>query len=272
MKLAERIAACRPAPGSVAMFYLGQAGFFLKYADGRTLCIDPYPGDCCEAMFGFKRMIPAPLAMEEIRPDLLISTHSHADHLDPDLIRQAASGPTVFVGSPDCLQLYQECGISADRIIILAAGETSKTFGVTLRAVYADHGELAPSAVGMLAQYDGITVYDTGDTAVRIPEIAASLNDADVDLMLAPINPAFGNPGAEGAVRLAAAVRPKAIVGSHFGMFIEHGGDPGEFLACANRMLSKSIRSMILAPAEALYWSPAEARTETQAQAEGKVK
>ena len=65
MKLAERIAACHPTTGTVALFYLGQAGFFLKYADGLTIGIDPYLGDCCEAMFGFKRMIPAPLTMAE---------------------------------------------------------------------------------------------------------------------------------------------------------------------------------------------------------------
>jgi len=272
MKLSERIAACHPAKGSVALFYLGQAGFFLKYSDGLTVCIDPYPGDCCEALFGFKRMIPAPLKMEEIRPSLLISTHSHADHLDPDLIRQAAKSSTVFAGSPDCLPLYRECGIPDERIVILAAGETREVLDVTLRAVYADHGDLAPDAVGMLAQHDGIALYDTGDTAVRIPEILKSLNGANVDLMLVPINPAFGNPGAEGAVLLAEAIRPEVVIGSHFGMFIEHGGNPGEFLECAKRLLPEGIRPMILAPAEALYWSANSAIMETQAKAEGLVK
>jgi|GEM_PF-122948 len=272
MRLAERIAACRPRQETIALFYLAQAGFFMKYADGRTVCIDPYPGDCCEAMFGFKRMIPAPLAIDEIKPDLLISTHSHADHLDPDLVRRAAQGTTIFVGSPDCLPLYLDCGIPEERIVILAAGESREVRGVMLRAVYADHGESAPDAVGMLVRYDGMTVYDTGDTAVRIPEITASLNGASVDLMLVPINPAFGNPGAEGAVKLAASVRPQVVIGSHFGMFIEHGGDPGEFLACAGRILPQAIKPLILAPAEALYWSSTSVIMETQAQAEGKVK
>ena len=63
--------------------------------------------------------------------------------------------------------------------------ESCKVDGISLRAVYADHGDLAPDAVGLLIEVDGIRIYHTGDTALRTEEILASLH-APVDIMLAP--------------------------------------------------------------------------------------
>jgi len=229
--------------------YLAQAGFLLKSATGKTVCVDPYLSDCCERMFGFKRMIPAPLAMAELRADFLVSTHSHADHLDPDLLEVMRARPeTRFVGSPDCLPLYQ----GDKRATVLAAGESATIDGVNFRAVYADHGELAPDAVGFLITLDGVTFYDTGDTAYRPEKILASLGSVKVDIMVVPINSAYGNLGHENAVKLAALVKPRVVIGSHFGMFVEHGGDPAPFLDYARKTLPETITPMVMAPGEIL--------------------
>lgn len=229
--------------------YLAQAGFLLKSTTGKTVCVDPYLSDCCERMFGFKRMIPAPLAMAELRADFLVSTHSHADHLDPDLLEVMRTRPeTRFVGSPDCLPLYQ----GDKRATILAAGESATIDGVNFRAVYADHGELAPDAVGFLITLDGVTFYDTGDTAYRPEKILASLGSVKVDIMVVPINSAYGNLGHENAVKLAALVKPRVVVGDHFGMFLEHGGDPAAFLDYARKTLPETITPMVMAPGEIL--------------------
>jgi len=257
MRLSAHIEATRPLPGELAVFYLAQAGFFFKTAAGKTACIDPYLGDCCDRLFHFKRRIPAPMAMDELKTDLLIATHSHCDHLDPDLLDCVKRHPkTRFIGSPDCRPVYQAAGISDERVTLLAEGQSADLDGVECRAIYADHGELAPDAVGFLMTLEGIKVYDTGDTGYCPEKIMASLGNVVIDILIVPINPAFGNLGHENAVRLAALVQPRVVIGSHFGMFIEHGGDPDAFLEFSRQTLPETIRPTIMEPGERVIYAP----------------
>ena len=45
-----------------------------------------YLSDAVERLHGFKRLSLAPIAAEEVRADLVVLTHEHADHLDPDAV------------------------------------------------------------------------------------------------------------------------------------------------------------------------------------------
>lgn len=267
MNLAARMAATRPSSGEVAVFYLAQAGFYFKTASGQTVCLDPYLSDCCERLFGFKRMVPVSLAAAELRADFLVATHSHADHLDPDLLECVKrDGEMRFVGSPDCQAVYRQAGIDDGRVTVLAAGEDKTLSGVGFRAVYADHGELAPDAVGFVIRLGDITVYATGDTSFCPERLASSLGKVGVDIMLAPINSAYGNLGHENAVRLAALIQPRVVIGCHFGMFIEHGGDPGAFLNCARQTLPETVVPLVMAPGERLIFSKAQGIVSTETQ------
>lgn len=267
MNLAARIAATRPAPGEVAVFYLAQAGFYFKSASGQTVCLDPYLSDCCERLFGFKRMVPALLAAAELRTDFLVATHSHADHLDPDLLECVKRDAEMrFVGSPDCRAVYRQAGIDDGRVTVLAAGSSATLDGIGYRAVYADHGELAPDAVGFVIQLGGISIYATGDTSYCPERLVASLGTVAIDIMIAPINSAYGNLGHENAVRLAALIQPRAVIGCHFGMFIEHGGDPGAFLNCARQTLPKTVTPLVMAPGERTIFSKAQGIVSTETQ------
>ena len=91
--------------------------------------------------------------------DLFISTHSHVDHFDPDTLPAIAGNRnTFFVGSPDCEDFYIKYGISGDRYHILRVNENWNWEGIALRAIHAGHGDLAPDAVGILIEVDGIKV------------------------------------------------------------------------------------------------------------------
>jgi L-ascorbate 6-phosphate lactonase len=256
MTLKDRIASARTECGEMTVFYLAQAGFYFKTADGKTLCLDAYLGDCCERLFNYKRMVPALISAKELQADLLVATHSHADHLDPDLLECLKSNPKIrFIGSPDCRAVFRQAGIADKRVVILAVGEGQTVDDIEYRAVYADHGDLARDAVGLLITTNGITVYATGDTAYRPREIMDSLGGVKVDIMIAPINSAFGNLGHENAVRLAALIKPKVVIGCHFGMFIAHGGDPGAFLEFAKQALPEAVAPIVMAPGERLLYS-----------------
>ena len=301
MNLAETIKKTEVSPGSIAFFFLGQAGFCFKFSNGKTLFLDAYLGDSCYRLFGFKRMTPTVIRPEEVSADIFFSTHSHADHLDPDTLDIIAGNKSIyFLGSPDCAGIYRKAGIPENRYGVLKCGQEKEICGLKLKAVYADHGDLAPDATGLLIDYDGIKIYNAGDTAYAPDKIISSLYEkvgrgvsgllrrskasgcegwtepsdeerltlrvrptsgkeiklppftrskSEIDVMIAPINGAFGNMNSVEACRLAGLVKPKIVIPVHFWMFVEHNGNPAEFLKEAQK-LSVGIKPLILAPGE----------------------
>ncbi|MFA6291983.1 MAG: MBL fold metallo-hydrolase [Victivallales bacterium] len=236
--------------GGVSLKYLGQAGFLLVNRAGRRIVIDPYLSDCVERCVGFKRMQPPVAAPESLCADIVLSTHSHLDHLDIDSFPALISRPNAFfIGAPDCEEVYKSLGIPKARYKILRAGESTVTAGVTFRAIYADHGDLAPDAVGFLMEIDGVKIYNVGDSGLATDKILKSLGDVKVDIMIVPVNGAFGNLDALEACALGVAVRPVMIIGSHFWMFVEQGGDPAAFLAESKRL---GLNGVIMSPGEVI--------------------
>ncbi|MCG2659267.1 MAG: MBL fold metallo-hydrolase [Kiritimatiellae bacterium] len=249
MNLADTIKKTEVSPGSVALFFLGQAGFCFKFSNGKTLFLDAYLSDSCYRLFGFKRMTPTVIRPEEVSADIFFSTHNHADHLDPDTLDIIAGNESIyFLGSPDCAEIYRKAGIPETRYVTLKCGQEKEICGLKLKAVYADHGDLAPDAIGLLIDYDGIKIYNTGDTAYAPDKIIPSLA-SEVDVMIAPINGAFGNMNGVEACRLAGLVRPEIMIPAHFWMFVEQNGDPAKFLEEAKKM-PVGIKPLILAPGE----------------------
>lgn len=254
MRLAEKIKVLKVDKGEIALFYLAQAGFCIKTAANRIIIIDAYLSDAVERLFAFKRMIPSVINPEEVDADLYLSTHSHADHLDPDALPEIAkNSKTFFIGSPDCEELYRQNNIPKERYCILKLNEQWKDKEISIRAVYANHGDLAPDAVGMLIDIEGIKIYHSGDTCFAPDKIKASLS-SDVDIMIAPINGQYGNLNASEACLLAKAILPKVVIASHFWMFLQHvseggKGDPITFLKESEK-LPKDIQALVMAPGE----------------------
>src|SRR5271155_3767788 len=91
-QLSKMLEALAVPKGSVAIAWLGQAGFALKSPRGCRLAIDPYLSNSCEAIgrtagLNMRRQVRAPLAPRDlIEFDVLAFTHSHQDHVDPDTI------------------------------------------------------------------------------------------------------------------------------------------------------------------------------------------
>ena len=254
MRLAQLIEQTQPASGQIAIFYAAQAGFLVKTSGDRLVGLDLYFSDCCERLYGFKRMIPPVIGPQELNIDLLVSTHAHEDHLDVDALGILAQcGQTSFLGAADCRAAYESAGLANDRHNILSEGEEWNFGDIVFRGIFADHGDSAPQAIGLLISIDGVNIYCVGDTAYVPEKILASLQ-APVDIMITPINGAFGNLDHVQACQLAAAVKPKVLLACHFGMFIEHGGDPASFLAQAEN-LPAAIKAVVMAPGERMMYS-----------------
>lgn len=213
----------------VGVFFLGQAGFVLKTHEGELIAVDPYLSDCCERYFGFKRLMPHILGADELIFDYLVASHAHFDHFDPDSVPLLlANGTTKFVGAKDTAAECERLGIK-ENLSFLSVGDTAHLGSVKLTAIRCDHGADTPHAIGLLFEVAGKRIYMMGDTAYR-PDWLDDEKIQGVDLLILPINGAFGNLNASEAARVVKALAPKLAVPCHYWNFAQHFGSPFDFM------------------------------------------
>ncbi len=230
MTLAQTIATAFVECGTLKVFFLGQAGFIIKTPRGELTAIDPYLSNCCERYFGFKRLMPRILEAGELTLDHLLITHAHYDHFDPDSVPQLmANRTTRLIGARDILPECERLGLK-ERITTLSVGETARAGDLTVTGMPCDHGELAPDALGLLIEGEGKRIFLMGDTAYR-PDLLDNPLLQSLDLLLLPINGAFGNLNEHEAAQVIQKLQPRLSVPCHYWNFAEHGGDPGRFQA-----------------------------------------
>jgi L-ascorbate 6-phosphate lactonase len=247
--LARTIADDHVQEGSLAIYWLAQAGFVFKNHADKVVYIDPYLSDVVERLFGFKRMMACPVSAEEVQADLVVCTHEHADHLDTDALPHIARNPrTHFAGPSECAKEFRKMGVPEERCHLLETGKQIALEGINVHAVYADHGDLAPDALGVVLDFDGIKVYHTGDTAYR-PEHFQTVAALHPQVLIPCINGRFGNLNSEEAALLTRDIVPKLTIASHFWMFVAHNGDPASFLEfCAK--LAPEVEAIVMKPGE----------------------
>lgn len=242
--LAEVIRNTRVPEGGMALWWLAQAGFVFKTDQGKVVYLDPYLSNVVERAFGFKRLSLAPIQVDDVRADWVISSHEHLDHMDTDALPIiAANCPGCrFAGPKPCVPEFEKMGIAMDRFILLEPGRKYSLDGVALTTARSDHGELSPDALSLRLDFGKVRVLFTGDTAMNVP-LMQPLMTPRPDVFLPCINGRFGNLDGEQAAELTALVAPRVVVPCHFWMFKEHNGDPEAFVqACARKCPEVSVR------------------------------
>ena len=225
---AQKVASLQVPEGTVGVCFLGQAGFVFKTPDNQLIAVDPYLSNCCERYFGFKRLMPYILDANDLIFDQIIASHAHFDHFDPDSIPvMMANGYTEFIGALDTKTECERLGIH-ENITYLACGETLERGTVKITGVPCDHGKDTPYALGLLLKIAGKRIYIMGDTAYR-PDYLENPLLQGVDLLILPINGAFGNLNEEQAAKVVEELSPELTVPCHYWNFAEHGGNPGLF-------------------------------------------
>ena len=115
--LATEIKGLAVSPGRLAIFWLGGAGFVFKAVSGPVVAVDPYLSDSLDHNYAWKRLplSPIPLLPAELGADLVLATHAHEDHLDPETIPDLArSSHAVFAGPGMCAEAMRTWGIAAE--------------------------------------------------------------------------------------------------------------------------------------------------------------
>src|SRR5260370_8151512 len=92
-ELLAEIDVTTPARRSIAIWWLGQSGFLIKSAEA-TLVVDPYLSEHLTKKYEgtarpHVRMTRAPLSASDLSGiDLVLASHKHSDHLDPETTTQ----------------------------------------------------------------------------------------------------------------------------------------------------------------------------------------
>lgn len=216
--------------GRTSLTFLGQAGFVIKSSAGKMMAVDLYLSNSGEREYGFKRLMPYLLDPREIVFDVVACTHEHYDHFDYDAIPELlCSKKTKLIAARDCRKLIERLGLMGRDDLFLAVGDRVLISGFDITAVFCDHGPETPHAIGLVIMVDGKRIYISGDTCLRIDR-ALQINElGPFDIMIAPINGAFGNLNEYEMVELCSVIKPKTVIPCHYWNFAEHGGNPGIF-------------------------------------------
>ena len=229
--LSSTIAETKVSEGSVMVWWLGGNGFIFKTFAGTQVYIDPYLTNCVGAIFGLQRGFPAPVTATEARPDLVISTHWHEDHLDPEGIPIIARhSNATFLGPPSCRSRLLGWMVPTDRVISLRAGESHNFKDMKISGIPARHdagipGWEVPDAIGVLIDFGGIVVYHAGDTEydLRLRDMAFD-PQIQIDVCMLPINGTGGNMNAYEAALLAWHLKAATVIPMHHELWKDFPG------------------------------------------------
>lgn len=219
--------------GKTHIFSVGQAGYIIKSKSGQLLGIDMYLSECVERVegyVGFKRLLPKILSPFDLEFDVVITTHPHKDHFDIDAIPELMSyKQTKLLASVDCSELIKELEMTEENVTYVKPGDGYRIGDFKIDIINSDHGLGAPDAFGVIVTVDDKKIVVVGDTCLRLDRVSEYLSQGKVDVLIAPINGAYGNLNEEECAKLSDAVKPELTIPCHYGMFASHGGNPGKF-------------------------------------------
>lgn len=198
------------------IIWLGQAGLYIK-TERLKIIIDPYLSD---SVFKInpknKRRVPVNEDFLKIKPDVIICTHNHLDHTDPETLKHYLNNDeSVFVLSPE--SAWNEVRkFGGNHNYIKFNRHTEFTINnVLFKAVKAEHSDIHP--IGVIIEAENKRLYITGDTLYNT-DIFSDIPD-NIDAVFLPVNGVGNNMNMADAQRFCEKINPKIAVPMHCGLF-----------------------------------------------------
>ena len=202
--------------------WLTQAG--LLFENGNiTVMVDPYFSNSVGEQIDPEknRRIPADESFLDKAPDVVLITHDHLDHLDPETIEALlarSKKPITFLAPENAYNKLKKYG-GCHNYVMLNAHSVWSERGITFYAVHAEHSDR--TAVGFILNDGERTFYVSGDTLYNfdvIDEVLELVEDG-VDFAFVPINGKGNNMNAKDAADFVYEIDAKRAVPLHYGLF-----------------------------------------------------
>ena len=190
----------RTSAGDLAITFIGHGTLMLEIG-GETIHVDPWT-----RLADYEKLPKA---------DLVLITHVHRDHLDPDALRIVRTKETIVV-------MAECCAKEVEGGVVVKNGETTEALEYAIEAVpmyniehkRSDGTPFHEKGVGngYVVTFGDTRVYIAGDTE-NIPEMKAL---EEIDIAFLPMNlPYTMTP--EMVADAARAFRPRILYPYHFG-------------------------------------------------------
>jgi L-ascorbate metabolism protein UlaG (beta-lactamase superfamily) len=230
--------------------YLGQCGFLVEIA-GTRIVTDPYLSDSIER---WTRAYAPPCTLAELKPDLVVISHSHIDHMDPATLgayRAAGGNCAIAAPAPECAPLES---LGFENIIYARAEQPFDIGRVRVTPIMCAHTEPHTDDAGRFRELsyfieaDGEKLFFGGDfslydgvtqrlAAEKPAYIIIPANGRDE---VRTANDIIGNTHPWEAAQLAKACGA-TLIPSHYDLYSENGCAPEEIRSAASEIGAKLL-------------------------------
>lgn len=228
--------------------FIGHASFKLVTPQGKTLLIDPWLKDNPACPPDFKHFSGA---------DLILITHGHGDHMDLEVLDQAARMGTRFIVPNPIRWFLIERGMDPNLFEGMNKGGTIEVMGIKVTMTQAFHHAQINTAegagwlhegVGYVLHLDNNRIYVAGDTCI-FGDMRLIGDIYQPTLALLPIGDRFtmGPLEASHAIRLLGV---KKVVPFHYGYIPALVGTPEELASLTQDI--EGLNILALKPGETL--------------------
>ena len=198
--------------------WLGQAGLLFE-KDNYKIMIDPYLSDSVEKINPQNyRRTGVKKELFQICPDMMIFTHNHLDHYDPDTVMKFITPETnITVLSPSSVWSEVRQIGGKNNYVMFNRGTTWTENGIKITSVKAEHSDVY--AIGVIIDDGEKKYYITGDT-LNNKDIFEDIQD-DIYAVFLPVNGVGNNMNMDDAKAFCEKINPKFAIPIHYGMFDE---------------------------------------------------
>lgn len=218
----------------------GHLTFSIQH-NGVTLLIDPF----------FDGNPAAKISKDDVKPDFILVSHGHGDHVGDAEYIAKKTGATV-ISNFEIVTWLQGKGVEKAHPLHIGGG-ANFPFG-RVKMTIAHHGSGLPDGSyggnpgGFLITFnDGKKVYFAGDTALTYD--MTLLADENVDVAILPIGDNF-TMGIDDAVKAVKFIQPKVVIPAHYNTWPLIEADPNEF---KRRVESETDTKCVVLDVEGTY-------------------
>lgn len=211
--------------------YFSHSAFQITTDSGIVILIDPF----------LDENPTSPVTSDEVKPNYIILTHAHGDHLG-DTVKIAKENNATVIAVNELADYSTSKGLNAHNMHI--GGAFNFEFG-RVKFTIAHHGSLSPDnhfggePAGVLITADDKTIYHAGDTGIFLDmKLIGEMNN--IDYALLPIGDNF-TMGVDDAVKAAEFLQADVSIPMHYNTFPIIESSPNEFKAKVEALGKKSI-------------------------------
>jgi L-ascorbate metabolism protein UlaG (beta-lactamase superfamily) len=190
----------------------------------------------------------APVKADQVKPDYILVSHGHGDHLGDSVDIAKRTGAQV-VSNFEIAGYCEGQGCKVHDLHI--GGSKAFPFG-RVKLTIAHHGSALPDGhyggnpCGFLLTIGKIKIYDAADTGLFYD--MKLIGDEKIDVAMIPIGDNY-TMGPDDAVRAAKLIRPKVLIPMHYNTFDLIKQDPRAFAARVKKTLPKT-KVVVLEPGQ----------------------